>query len=77
MPGNSKNIRSRQAIRKALPTMPYPFMTTDMAQACGYGVRKVQGLLPSMEGVRKESKEHGEYRCEWYYDPNEPCDSCN
>jgi len=51
-------------------------MTTDMAQACGYEVRKVQGLLPSMEGVRKESKAHGEYRCEWYYDPKETNDNC-
>ena len=69
MPGNSKNIRSRKAIRKALPIMPQPFMTTDMAQTCGYPVRKVAGLLPSMEGVRKESLPHGEYRCVWWYEP--------
>jgi len=68
MGGNNKNIRARKAIREALPSMPYPFMTVDLAQACGYDVRRIVGLLPSMEGVRKESLPHGMYRCRWYYE---------
>ncbi len=69
MGGNNKNIRSRKAIRKALPTMPQPFTLNDLATACGYGVRQVGGLINSIEGVRKEKVERGDYRFRWWYEP--------
>jgi len=68
MAGNNKNIRARKAIKKALPSMKQPFMTKDIAVVCGYDVRRVAGLLPSMDLVRKETTPTGEYRCVWFYD---------
>ena len=46
-----KNRISRRKIREALPTMPTPFTSKEMADVTGYGAKRVAGLLRTMDEV--------------------------
>ncbi len=48
---NSKNIRTREKIREALPGMPVRFNSHAMSAATGLSPRRVAGLLKCMPEV--------------------------